>query len=130
MNKNIRNSPPHPVQQDTRAGLFDAPQAVDLASQIKWWDEATLAVWRLIESGSQFDAYAITEAVGRPYPGDARRVAQFMFKHSETGAIRRVGFRPTRSHSSNAIVSIWQPTEEGRRAAAVVLRDEQREQSA
>lgn len=120
--------PPHPDHSDhpdtRRAGLFPEPERTDaeaLADCIRWWDAATLAVWRLIAEGRQFDAQHITERVGRPYPGDGRRVAAFLRRHSAEGNIRRVDYRPTRRPTSQAIVAVWQPTERGQRTARAVL---------
>lgn len=107
-----------------RPGLFTEPARTDadrLADCIRWWDAATAAVWSLIAEGRLFDAYSITEQVGRPYPGDARRVASFLTRHSRDGNIRNAGYRRTRRPTSGAVVAIWQPTAQGRRAARAVL---------
>ena len=107
-----------------RAGLFTEPARTDadrLADCIQWWDAATVAVWHLIAEGRLFDAYAITERVGRPYPGDARRVASFLQRHSRDGNIRHAGFRRTRRPTSGAAVAVWEPTAQGRRAARAIL---------
>lgn len=109
-----------------RPGLFTEPARTDadrLADCIQWWDAATVAVWHLIADGSPFDAYAITERVGRPYPGDARRVASFLTRHSRDGNIRHAGFRRTRRPTSGAAVAVWEPTAQGRRTARTVLPD-------
>lgn len=107
-----------------RPGLFHEPDRTDadrLADCIQWWDAATAAVWHLIAEGHPFDAYAITERVGRPYPGDARRVAAFLQRHSRDGNIRHAGFRRTRRPTSGAAVAVWQPTAQGRSTARTVL---------
>jgi hypothetical protein len=110
-----------------RAGLFTEPARTDadrLADCIQWWDAATVAVWHLIAEGHPFDAYAITERVGRPYPGDARRVASFITRHHRAGNIRHAGYRRTRRPTSGAAVAVWEPTAQGRRAARAILPDD------
>lgn len=113
---------PRPRRTD---GLFDEPEHRDehLADCIRWWDAATIATWRLIAEGRSFDAQHITERVGRPYPGDGRRVASFVQRHAASGHIRHIGHRPTRRPTSGAVVAIWQPTASGVRSAHTVLQD-------
>lgn len=121
--------PPPPTTATThpdagRPGLFHEPARTDadrLADAIAWWDAATVAVWELIAAGHPFDAYAITERVGRPYPGDARRVATFLQRHSRDGNIRHAGYQPTRRPTSGAVVAVWKPTRRGRRTARAIL---------
>jgi hypothetical protein len=107
-----------------RPGLFHEPERADadaLADCIQWWDAATRAVWELVAAGAPFDAYSITERVGRPYPGDSRRVASFLQRHSRDGNVSLTGYRPTRRPTSGAVVAVWQPTAQGQRTAHNVL---------
>lgn len=136
MSKYRLPGPPHPEPDhpDTRrAGLFPEPDRTDaeaLADCIRWWDAATVAVWRLIAEGRPFDAQHITEQVGRPYPGDGRRVAAFLRRHNGDGNIRIVDYRPTRRPTSGAVVAVWQPTDKGQRIARAVLPDDAEQEGA
>lgn len=115
-------APNHPDSH--RAGLFDEPDleaGEHLADCIQWWDSATRAVWELIAEGRVFDAQHITERVGRPYPGDGRRVASFLTRHNRDGNIRHAGYQPTRRPTSKAVVGRWKPTEHGQHTARLVL---------
>lgn len=117
---------PSPPRQTTEAGLFDSPTPEHYRDCVQWWDAATVAMWQLIDRGTHFDARAITDLVGREYPGDGRNIAAFLTKHAAEGNIRRVAYIPSRSSTSNAVVSLWQPTDRGRETAARVLPPEQR----
>jgi hypothetical protein len=118
-----RHPDPTSTPRSTRRGLFPEPERTDdhLAACLRWWDAATLAVWQLIREGARFDAQRITERVGCPYPGDGRRVAVFLTRHAQDGNIRRVAYQPSRRPTSQAIVALWEPTEQGRRTARIVL---------
>jgi hypothetical protein len=124
--------PRHPDNPGTpapRRGLFPEPERTDdhLAACLRWWDAATLAVWELIRAGVRFDAQHITERVGSPYPGDGRRIAVFLTRHARDGNIRRCAYRPSRRPTSQAVVAVWEPTEQGRRTARIVLNSTEEE---
>lgn len=112
-------------QDHTRPGLFPRPvtaadreRAARLADRLDWMTSAERAAWELIADGHDFDAHAITEAVGRPFPGDGRNLAAIIRRHHRAGYIERADYRRTRRPTSGAVVAVWRATGRGRRVAA------------
>ena len=115
----------------TRPGLFPRPvtaadreRAAALADRLDWMQQAHRAAWELIADGHPFDAHAITESVGRPYPGDGRNLAAVIRHHHRAGHIERADYQRTRRPTSGAVVAVWRATGRGRRVAARRLADQ------
>lgn len=101
--------------------LFGPAESPAETARRTWWERAERAAWRLIRAGEPFDAHAITEAVGTPYPGDGRKLASIIRSHARAGHIVRVDFQRTRRPTSGAVVAVWEPTPAGRFAALRVI---------
>lgn len=109
----------------TAPGLFPRPvsdrdrqRTAARLDRLQWMQEARDAAWRLIHAGHPFDAHAITEAVGRDFPGDARRITEIIQWHARRDHIQFYEYAPTRRPTSKAVITVWEPTATGRRAAA------------
>lgn len=109
----------------TAPGLFPRPVSIRdrqrtaaRLGRLQWMQEARDAAWRLIHAGHTFDAHAITEAVGRDFPGDGRRLAEIIRWHARRDHIQLYEYTRTRRPTSGAVVAVWEPTGKGRRAAA------------
>lgn len=115
----------------TRPGLFPRPvsaadraRAERVADRLDWMTSAERAAWELIADGHDFDAHAITETVGRPFPGDGRNLAAIIRRHHRAGHIERADYQRTRRPTSGAVVAVWRATGRGRRVAARRLADQ------
>ena len=115
----------------TRPGLFTRPvtdadraRAERVADRLDWMTSAERAAWELIADGHPFDAHAITETVGRPFPGDGRNLAAIIRRHHRAGHIERADYQRTRRPTSGAVVAVWRATGRGRRVAARRLADQ------
>ena len=115
----------------TRPGLFPRPvtaadraRAERVADRLDWMTRAERAAWELIADGHDFDAHAITETVGRPFPGDGRNLAAIIRRHHRAGHIERADYQRTRRPTSGAVVAVWRATGRGRRVAARRLADQ------
>lgn len=126
--KGTRGSRSNTADSTDAAGLFPRPvtdtdrdRAARAAERVMWMVDAQIAAWNLIADGHPFDAHAITEAVGTPFPGDGRNLATIIRNHRRHGHIERAAFRLTRRPTSGAAVAVWRPTDQGRRMAEIVL---------
>lgn len=101
--------------------LFGPEESPTEIARRSWWQQAERAAWQLIRTGEPFDAHAITEAVGSPYPGDGRKLADLIRSHARAGHIQHYEYTRSRRPTSGAVVAVWEPTPAGRLAALRVL---------
>lgn len=101
--------------------LFGPAESPAEIARRSWWERAERATWKLIRAGEPFDAHAITEAVGTPYPGDGRKLASIVRSHARAGNLQHYGYTRSRRPTSGAVVAVWEPTPAGRFAALRVL---------